>query len=220
VDARLAIELIAEADGAFTLRSGDRVYPDLRPALAGRHQIENARIALAAFERFAPRVGVVPDPDRVRRALAEVRWPGRLQWVRASAAHPELLLDGAHNPAGMRVLATHLRSLDRPPPVAVVGAMTGKLIEEMLATIAPCVAAFVVTRPSVERAESASVVAEEARRLGARRVEVVPEPAHALDRAAAQTGPGGYVLVTGSLYLVGQILALHEGRPVPGPVSL
>lgn len=220
VDARLAVELVAEAGETFTLETKDRIYPDLRLALSGRHQIDNARIALAAFEQFAPTVGLVPDAAAVRRALASVRWPGRLEWRPSNGARPELLFDGAHNPAGTRVLAAYLRGLVRRSPVTLFGAMQGKAFGEMFATLAPLLGPVVITRPTVERAEEPESIVEEARRHSLHQVEVLRDPRAAFERACYLAPPGAFVLVTGSLYLIGEILALLEPRPTPGPVSM
>lgn len=222
VDAPLAARLVAEGDAAFTLRSARREYADLRPSLRGRHQIHNARVAVAALERLEEHAGLAVGPDAVRDGLARVRWPGRLQWVPGTCGGPPLLLDGAHNPAGARTLARYLRERSgagHPAPVMLLGGMRDKQLAEMVATLAPWVCGAVATRPRVERAarpeEIAAIVQE---RLGP--VEIVSDPVEALERAARLAGPDGAVLVTGSLYLVGEVLAALEGRSSPGPVAL
>jgi dihydrofolate synthase/folylpolyglutamate synthase len=218
IEARLAISLESVSpDRREITLAGRRRYPDLRLALAGSHQIDNARIALAAFEAFAARAGIDVDPAAVRRGLERTRWPGRLQWIRP-AGSPALLLDGAHNPAGARALARYLSELEAKP-WAVLGAMRGKDVPGIVRPIAPHVAGMTVTRPAVDRAAPAEEVAAVARQH-AERVEVAERPAEALDRARVSAGPDGVVLVTGSLYLVGEVLGLLEGRPVPGPVAM
>jgi dihydrofolate synthase/folylpolyglutamate synthase len=219
IDARLAVRLADERGDAFTLETERGRYADLRLALPGRHQIDNARVALAAFEVFAARCGLEPDPAAVRTALARVHWPGRLQWIPANGARPRLLLDGAHNPAGARTLAGYLRGLGGPRPVAVTGAMHGKLLAPMFEALGPHLHAAVVTRPAVERAEDPRVVAAEAARHVSQ-VEVVEDPARALERAAAVAEGDRFVVVTGSLYLVGEILALLGDPGSPGPVAM
>ena len=222
VDALAAVRLVAEDDGAFTLRSRRAEYAGLRPSLAGHHQIHNARVAVATLETLAESTGFAVGPEAVREGLARVRWPGRLQWVRRPEGGPALLLDGAHNPAGVRALAGYLRAraaAGHAPPLALFGAMRDKAIEEMLATLAPWVAGAVVTRPGVARAAEASDVAAMARERLAL-VEVVPDPTDALARAQILAGSERAVLVTGSLYLVGEILATLEGHRGPGPVPM
>jgi dihydrofolate synthase/folylpolyglutamate synthase len=188
VDARTAVRLVSEDRGGFTLETDRQRYPDLRPALAGRHQIDNARVALAAFETFADSGGFAPCPDRVREALASVRWPGRLQWIRGEGDVDMLL-------------------------------MHGKLLDRMIEPIAPLVDRMVVTRPDVRRAADPDEVATIAR-SHLSDVEVVAAPAEALERARELVQPGQYLLITGSLYLLGQILCLLPGRAAPGPVSM
>jgi len=218
VEARQRVRFESEAAGAdaFTL-SGRRRYPDLRLPLAGRHQIDNARVAVAALETFADACGFVPDPAAVRDGLARTRWPGRLQWIRSKTA-ADLLLDGAHNPAGARALARYLRDLPAAP-WAVLGAMSGKDLDGVVEPIAPWIRGVTVTRPGVERAAPTDEIAAVARRHLAR-VDVADAPADALDRARSAAGRDGVVLVTGSLYLVGEVLGLLDGNPVPGPVPM
>src|SRR5207237_4352073 len=85
--------LTAETDATLTYRSAAGAIGSLRLALAGRHQRDNAALALRALE-VAP--ALVVAPEAMRTGLATVRWPGRLQVVRHA---PDVVLDGAHNPA-------------------------------------------------------------------------------------------------------------------------
>jgi dihydrofolate synthase/folylpolyglutamate synthase len=215
VDGRAAVRLVAENARGFTLESAAARYPDVVLSLPGRHQIENARIAVAAFEHLARVMDLRPDPDAVRAGLADVRWAGRLQWIDREGRTP-LLLDGAHNADGMRTLTTYLETLELPRPVLLFGTTHGKLLLEHLA---PHVHRVVLTRPPVTKGTDPSEILGPARRL-VERLEVVDDPAAALERARALAGGERYVLVTGSLYLVGEILGLLEDEAVPGPVPL
>jgi dihydrofolate synthase/folylpolyglutamate synthase len=220
IDAHVAVRFVEERDdGTFTLESARERYGGLRLALAGRHQLHNVRVAVAAFEQFARSAGFEPDPEAVRRGLATVRWPGRLQWVRATDDGIDLLLDGAHNPAGADTLARYLGGVERPAPVALFAVMHGKLLDEMIEPLAPHLRGVVIARPSVQRAADPDEVAAVVQRhVGL--VEVVPDPAAAFERAKALAGPERYVLVTGSLHLIGEVLGLLDRRPSPGPVSM
>ena len=219
IDAHLAVRLAGEDGSVISLESDRNRYEGIRLGLLGRHQIHNARVAVAAFERFAERIGLDPDPDVVRAGLSAVRWPGRLQWVRGARGRGDLLLDGAHNPAGALTLATFLRGLSGPPPVVLFGAMNGKQLDAMIEPLGSLVQSVVITRPSVQRAadpdEVAGIVREHVDG-----VEVIPDPSRALDRARQLAGSERFVLVTGSLYLVGEILGLLEAQRIPGPVSM
>jgi len=219
VDARGAVRLLSEDDGEFSLRGAERSYPALRCPLQGRHQMDNARIALAAFERLMERLGLEPDPAAVREGLAMVRWDGRLQWIEPSNGMPRLLVDGAHNPSGVAALAAFLRALPPPRPVLLAGATSGKPLREMFDPLAPLVEGVVVTRPPVDRGLDPNEVAQEIEPMfGA--VEAVTDPGDALARACATAGNQRWVLVTGSLYLVGEILGRLKGERTPGPVAM
>ncbi len=223
IETRHAASIEAGPDGRFHVRTARADYRNLAVSLAGRHQWHNARTAIVALETLADETGWSVDPAAVRLGLSRVRWPGRLQWVEAE---PPLLLDGAHNAAGARVLADYLhefaeseRGRSLGPPVLLFGAMRGKDLDGILSPLAGRVRGAVVTRPGVERSlEPEEVVSVAGRVLGS--AEIVAEPGLALERSRALATPRGYVLVAGSLYLVGQVLGMLEGEPVPGPVSM
>jgi dihydrofolate synthase/folylpolyglutamate synthase len=180
----------------------------LELGLPGRHQIANAACALVglgALEIF-PRDRIAAG---IRPGLARLRWPGRLDRLA-----PWLLVDGAHNAAGARVLADHLQRFESHRRlVAVVGMVAGKRPRSFARALHPAISAAVVTQPPSERAVPAARLAAELERAGLA-CEVAPEPAHALARARAAAGRDGLVVVCGSLYLVGAIFRLLSRRPV------
>lgn len=185
-------------------------------ALDGDHQRGNARVAVAAFEAFALESGRASDPTAVRHGLEKVRWSGRLQWIPGT---PSILVDGAHNVAGAEALAAHLALRGGPKPVLLCAAMADKDILGILSPLVPHVASVVTTKPAVLRAAESDDVAAVARKLGlSARAET--EPARALQQARELAGPDGVVLVAGSLYLVGAIVALLADDDPPGPVSM
>jgi dihydrofolate synthase/folylpolyglutamate synthase len=139
-----------------------------------------------------------------------------LQFVEGA---PSILLDGAHNVAGAEALATHLARRGGPKPVLLFGAMADKDIAGILAPLAPHIASVVATKPAVLRAAECLDIAAAARSLGIA-ATTESEPVRALEKARALTGPGGLVLVAGSLYLVGAVIAVLEGGAAPGPVSM
>jgi len=166
--------------------------------LAGSFQPANAALAVAA----AHALGDAP-PEAVRAGLAATRWPGRLEVV---ASSPRVVLDGGHNPAGMRRLVDDLRHLmaDEPPPVVVFGAMADKDLRGLLGELRQLQPAAVV----FTRAASAGARAADPQDLadswgaGARVVEPAQE---ALFEARDLAGAEGTVVVCGSLYLVGEL---------------
>lgn len=188
----------------------------VRLSLDGTHQRDNARVALAAFEAFSRELGDATDSRAMRHGLETARWPGRLQLI---AGAPSILLDGAHNVAGAEALAAHLALRGGPKPVLLFAAMADKDISGILGPLVPHVASVVATQPGVARAADSKDVAAAARALGLP-AGAEPDPARALEKARALAGPGGLVLVAGSLYLVGAVTAVLEGGTPPGPVSM
>lgn len=192
---------IPSAPGAFET-DGLREYGEVRIALEGAHQVENAAISLAALDVIDAR-GLAVPADAALRGLARARWPGRLQRIPGA---PTILLDGAHNPAGMRALAAHLATLPKKP-VVVFGALKDKDWRAMVETLAPVVSDAIVTRvPLAARALEPDEAARQFSMNGVFGI-VVDEPGHALRSAEGIAGPDGLVLVTGSLYLVGDIIS-------------
>ena len=206
-----------EAAGAHFVDARTTPLPSgVRLSLDGTHQRANARVAVRAFEDFARAIQLPVDPAAIRRGLESARWPGRLQLVPGA---PSILLDGAHNAAGAEALAGHLALRGGPKPVLLFAAMADKDIHGILAPLAPHVASIVATSAGVPRAADSRELASAARALGLPAGSEA-EPSRALEKARAMAGPGGLVLVAGSLYLVGAVLGVLEGGSPPGPVAL
>jgi len=167
--------------------------------LAGRHQVENAIVAIAALEKL----GV--SPDAIEKGIASTRWPGRLDRVSLS---PEIILDGAHNPAGARALADYIRQFYSGRHIVMIyGAMRDKAIAEMTGVLFPLVSEVIATAPHQSRAVDPETIRELAEHPS---VQMAPDLAAALQIARA--GPSDRVIfITGSLFLVGEALALLNG---------
>ncbi len=168
--------------------------------LVGDYQPANAALAIAAAHLLES----VTD-DRVRAGLAATVWPGRLQVI---ANRPRVILDGGHNPAAMTKAGVALRRLIGTERLIVVFAMlTERDPAQLLAalrTLSPDGAVFTEPASAAGHAVKADLLAQ---MYGAQAQAIVPAAA-ALDRAREMAGPGGNVLVCGSLYLVGEVLAL------------
>lgn len=177
---------------------GLRDHGEVEIPLAGAHQLENAALALAALDEV-DKAGVPVSVDAARRGLARTRWPGRLD------RRGNLLLDGAHNPAGMVALAQHLEA-EGLKPVVVFGALADKDWATMVEILVPRVRDAIVTRVPSPRALEPMEAARMFSRLGVMGM-VVEDAGHALRTAEGIAGKDGVVLVTGSLYLVGDVLS-------------
>lgn len=203
---RFGHEFHAEgAPGEFRFRSaaGERTGPPLR--LLGAHQVRNAALAIRAWERLVEEGVLSPAPrEAVGRVLAGTGVPGRLERF---PGPPETVLDGAHNPEGARALAGWLRSSRGAgqPQVLVVGISRDKAIPGMLAPLLREVDAAVCTAARSSRAENPGALAQAAREVGfAGPLWVAADCGDALARARVLAGPGGRVVVAGSLFLVGE----------------
>ncbi|HEY0507367.1 MAG TPA: cyanophycin synthetase, partial [Blastococcus sp.] len=195
-------------------------YEEIFLPLFGAHQAQNAVTALAAVEAFLG-AGAATGPieqETVRAAFAAVRSPGRLERIRTS---PTVLVDAAHNPAGMAATVDALReSFDFTRLVGVVGCVSGKDVAGMLTALEDVCAELVVTQNSSPRAMPADELGALAADIfGADRVSVSPHLAEALSEAIelAEAGPddalgGSGVLVTGSVITAGEARTLMSGR--------
>jgi dihydrofolate synthase / folylpolyglutamate synthase len=202
----------------LSLRGLHAEYDEIFLPLYGAHQAQNAAAALAAVEAF---LGDRPlEADLVRDAFSRMTSPGRLEIIRRS---PMILLDAAHNPHGAQTAAAALDdSFAFSPLVGVIGVMSDKEYEGVLAAFEPHLAHVVCTQNSTARALPAVELAVTARAVfGDDRVSVAPRLADAIDEATALAEAGedlgmsigsGAVLVTGSVVTVGEARAMLRRR--------
>lgn len=203
---------LALAGRALTLRTPGRTYDDVFLPMHGAHQGDNAAIALAAVEAF---LGSPLPETVVTRGFADAAHPGRLEVL---GRRPLVLIDGAHNAEGAAVLAASMAEAfpAEGRRVVVMGLLEGRDPAEMLAPLAPTIAALVVVAPPSPRALAPQVVADAARALGIGQIVIRPDVESACQTALDGLGPGDQLLLTGSLYLVGAarpVLQRLVGRP-------
>ena len=190
---------LIDAHGTAT----DRVYPPLKLALPGRHQLENAAVAVAVLETWSARVSFVPT-SAIVTGLTDCRWPARLEWLRL-AGGGELLIDAAHNPAGAAALATYLQDTNLVPIPMVLAVMEDKDLTGMVKPLLPVASAFVATTVPHPRARTAESLAAALRVLAPTLpIEVEPEPEAAVARALARSQRA---VAAGSIYLIGPLRA-------------
>ncbi|MEN3356563.1 MAG: dihydrofolate synthase / folylpolyglutamate synthase [Mycobacteriales bacterium] len=212
--------LVALGGQQLLLRGLGGMYDDIFLPLHGAHQAQNAACALAAVEAFfgAGAAGSL-DLETVRGGFGAVTSPGRLETVRTA---PTVLLDAAHNPAGMAATVTALgEAFDFRRLVGVVAVLSDKDVPGMLTVLEPVLDEIVVTGNSSPRAlppDDLAGLAVEA--FGADRVVVEPRLDDAIEQAVrlaeegADTLSGAGVLVTGSVVTVGEARTLLA-RPSP-----
>ncbi|HEX9635371.1 MAG TPA: Mur ligase family protein [Candidatus Limnocylindria bacterium] len=198
----------------------ERELRQVQVGLLGSHQAENTGVALAlldALQEDGQRRGVrLPlDDGAIRRGFATARWPGRLELLRATP-FGDVLLDGAHNPAGARALARALDELGLRRFPLVLGAMRGKRVTAILRALVPLQPRPIFTRVGDRGAIEPAALLRTWRRF-ARGGAQAGSPAEALARAAElRADPGQPLVVAGSLYLVGAIRGMLRGEEGAG----
>ncbi len=180
--------------------------------LIGRHQLRNIALAIASAVELHDQGFEQITPASIERGIHETRWPGRFQVVRSSAGGPEIVMDVAHNPAGAWALRSTLSAAYEDRPVTLVfGVMRDKAISEVAEILFPLAERVVVTQANNPR----SATPAEIRRAAARvKVDIreAPDVASALAQACRIIEPGGVVVVTGSIYIVGEVMLALGAR--------
>jgi dihydrofolate synthase/folylpolyglutamate synthase len=187
----------------------------VKSPLIGRHQYRNIALAIAAaVELNSIRVGTAApacpkfhiSASHIAAGIRDTRWPGRFQIIPAHGSWPELVLDVAHNPAGAWALRSALSQhcADRPLTF-VFGAMRDKAIAEIAEILFPLAEHVIATRADNPRSASPEEIREAAARTGAD-VLCAPNIPAALNQARSLAGSQGLVVITGSIYIVGEAM--------------
>lgn len=208
-----------EQRGRLVFQSEAELLDLAMPALVGRHQVVNAGVAIAAARQLGSAMGL--SERAIDRGLTEVRWPARMQRLQGGPlgarlpAGAELWLDGGHNPHGGRAIAQTLADLEErsPKPLILIVGMMGQKDAQGFLTPFRGLAQRVITVPvpgAHERPHEPAALAQSALELGFT-VETSTSVPAALDRLKANPATAMRILICGSLYLAGRVLALQEG---------
>ena len=184
----------------------ERKLKGLELGLAGSYQHRNAALALSVIE-LLERQGLGVSEEHIRQGLKSTTWPGRLQVV---SRDPLVILDGAHNPGAIRSLSEALRGGFRYKRlILVLGVMGDKDVKGILRAIVPMADYVIFTRPEYYRAAAPETLMQAASPLK-KPGEVEPTLAKALERAKQMADREDLILVTGSLFTVGETMALLD----------
>jgi dihydrofolate synthase / folylpolyglutamate synthase len=197
-------EAQAIAERVAAERHATLIQPELHEA---GFQRRNFALAAAAAESF---LGRPLERDAVERAAAETRIPGRLDVV---GERPRVVHDGAHNPSGARALAEALPDVlgERRPRVGVIGVLEDKDAAGMLRELLPQLDHAVFTRSVNPRSLPPATLESLAKQLGGPESSVVADARVAVERGRELAGPDGAVLVTGSIYLIADLVRGEAG---------
>lgn len=196
------------------VKTATGIYANVLVGLRGRHQLTNVATAIALSEALRESGFPIPD-EAVVEGIETAEHKGRLQMFEG---RPSLLLDGAHNAAGARALRAFLDEFISVPVTLLFGAMRDKALGEIAAALFPAASRLIFTQPANARSatpeeivRAAAVAAATTSGIDSSRIRLVPSSAEALKIARRETPPPGLILVTGSLYLVGEIMSTLEG---------
>jgi dihydrofolate synthase/folylpolyglutamate synthase len=192
--------IVKEREARLLLLGRDFGDPGVPLGPRGEFQRENFAVAVAAAAAFHGPL----DPQHVRAAAASVRTPGRLEVI---GRDPLTIIDGAHNPAGAQALAAALPGVvEGRRVVGVMSVLDDKDASTMLAILLPAFGAVVFTRSSRRDALPPATLESLARQHGGPPVHLAPSPRAALDIARELAGAQGAIVVTGSIYLLSDLV--------------
>jgi dihydrofolate synthase/folylpolyglutamate synthase len=196
-------------DGGFDYEGLNRKLWGIHLNLKGFHQVINATTALGAMEILED-LGYRVSTEAMIDGVREVDWPGRLEMVSSS---PQVILDGAHNPAGALVLKESLEEeFHYEHLILLIGIMKDKDIQSMLRLLAPLADHIILTKPHTDRATPPSLLK---RALGpnGKKAEVAEDLKEAIEKGLSMTEKEDLLCITGSLYTVGEARAyFHPQR--------
>ena len=171
-------------------------YESVNVGLRGRHQIDNAAVAIRVAELLR-----IPH-SAIVSGLENVQHPGRLELIEHK---PPFLLDGAHNPAGCRALREYLDDFAPQPLTLVFGAMRDKQLDHIGEILFPVADVLILTPVENPRTASIEMLRSIADRFARGAVIETSSSTEALQVAIARTPPGGLICIAGSLYLIGEL---------------
>jgi len=185
---------------------------EVRSPLVGRHQLRNIALAIAAAVELNQH-GFHITPNSIEQGVAQTRWPGRFQTIPAQDGNPEFILDVAHNPAGAWALRAAMSQFypDRPFTL-VFGAMRDKQVGEIAEILFPLAERIIAAPADNPRSASVEDIRQAAHRTSAEIIGA-SKVAAAIREAKSKSPANGLVVVTGSIYIVGE--AMRELGIVP-----
>ncbi|HEX2932419.1 MAG TPA: folylpolyglutamate synthase/dihydrofolate synthase family protein, partial [Candidatus Binatia bacterium] len=186
-------------EGLFDYTGLKQHYSNIELALRGRHQKANTSVALAALELVCDRFPV--SEKALRQGLRTVSWPGRLEVMLEC---PTVILDGAHNPEGVRALVDEMNQFRQGRKIKLLFAtMADKEWEIMLRELEKTADEVVFTRVKMERSANPDQLAQSLTESIPHRA--IDDSRIALQTLLSETGPEEIILVAGSLYLLGEV---------------
>jgi len=186
----------------FDLKGIYRNYKNLHTPLLGRHQAENAATAISAIEALKIR-GVKISEKAIRAGLEKVKWTGRLEIIQNN---PTLILDGAHNPSGVKIVRQALEEIfSYHRLILVLAIFADKDYKKMIQILAPNADLIITTKAKNPRATPPQIIAKEAAQyIEKNKIIVTEDISQAINSALSNSKEEDLICITGSLYTVGE----------------
>ncbi|MDW7674095.1 MAG: folylpolyglutamate synthase/dihydrofolate synthase family protein [Bacillota bacterium] len=185
----------------FDIKLPGRAIADLQLPLLGEHQLLNSATALLVLHTLEEYYGYKIGEDQIRVGFKGVKWPARMELF---SSNPTIMIDGAHNTAGVEVLVEALKeSFSDKEIVLVMGMLADKEREKVVAMLAPLAKKIIVTKPNSPRAGQWQELASFASQYCSQ-VEVIEEIHQAVEQGIAAANRDDLVCITGSLYMVAE----------------
>ncbi len=193
----------------FDLKVLDIEHRGLRLSLLGEHQVKNAVIAVMTLELLREQ-GLNINHHNISKGMALTRWPGRFEKVSES---PTIIMDCAHNPAGMRTLSLTMNRVYRNKKKTIVmGIMGDKDIPCIVKEACGFADRVIVTKPKFERAAEPEIIESEVRKY-CQEVIVIQDVKEAVKYATSSSSEEEVICIAGSIFNVGEALNLFEKSP-------
>jgi dihydrofolate synthase/folylpolyglutamate synthase len=190
---------------------GEKITVDF--PLAGRHQLRNLALAITAAEQLN-QCGFKITAKNIEQGIRTTRWPARFQVIPAEDGSPEIVLDVAHNPAGAWALRSALSTFYEDRPLTFIfGSMRDKAISEIADILFPLAERVIATQADNPRAATPEEIATHGAHTQTE-VLLAKSVQAALEQARQLAGPKGVIVITGSIYIVGEALSIFSRKPV------
>lgn len=199
---------IENQENLITFKTDKNEYKNIKLGLLGKHQIENSTTAILLAETLCE-IGFKISQNNIKEGLQNAKHKGRLEY-----SDDGILYDGAHNVAGAKVLREYLQENVSQPITMIFGAMGGKNLDEISKILFPLAEQIIFTTPENPRAMPAEEIADFVpKEFDKNKIFVIDETPQAFEKAKEIVGDG-LILITGSLYLIGEIKAFLKDRKV------
>jgi dihydrofolate synthase/folylpolyglutamate synthase len=194
-----------EFGGSFDYHFNSQTFKNLEISLIGEHQIYNAALAVTAIALLREKGLVNISDEQIRSGLKKARWKGRLEVLNR---HPLFVIDGAHNPQGVRTLADNLKRFKYNRLILGIGILKDKEVEKIVEIITPLADEIVITEANIYRKMEAEKLEKLINKYN-KNTHVEKDIKKAIDKTYELAKEDDLILFMGSLYLIGDVRKIY-----------